>query len=384
VEIAAATADDSGTLDALLATFESSIDRVRRLRATQRPDASDDERLVRWAQGPRQQARRVLIVADKLPRRDTDGPLLSHIAALRGLGWTIELVASAELARGEAAAAGLKAWGVTCHRAPQVASVEEVLRRKRNDYDMVYIAGTDNTRVYAPLARIWQSKARIVACIDDIGPPTLSAMRMVDATIVHTSDNADRLRTMAPGATIHIVPWVAHTLVGSGKKRPFQGIGFIGQEGAAWFADVVMPLVWARDPDIACVFAGPSRSGDPRIQFVPDTDTMLSIVRATAAIGPNSLILDSFAAGVPSVLTPAAAASLALSKPLRSTIVETEADMADMLCDIYHQPALRGRFARAGLALARDCYTEAAAEAAMTVAVGSGSSRVGARLARAG
>ena len=384
VEIAAATADDTGTLDALLATFQSSIDHVRRLRVTQRPDASDDERLVRWAQGPRQQAQRVLIVADKLPRRDTDGPLLSHIAALRGLGWAIEFVASAELARGEAAAAGLKAWGVTCHRAPQVASVEEVLRRKRNDYDMVYIADTDNTRVYAPLARIWQAKARVVACIDDIGPATLSAMRMVDATIVHTSDNADRLRAMAPGANIHIVPWVAQALVGAAKKRRFQGIGFIGQQGAAWFADTVMPLVWARDPDIACVFAGPGRPGDPRIQFVPDTDTMLGIVRATAAIGPNSLILDSFAAGVPSVLTPAAATSLSLSKPLHKTIVETEADMADMLCDIYHQPALHGRFARAGLALVRNCYTEAAAEAAMAVAVGSGSSRVGARLARAG
>ena len=94
--------------------------------------------------------------------------------------------------------------------------------------------------------------------------------------------------------------------------------------------------------------------------------------------------MDSFAAGVPSVLTPAAATSLSLSKPLHKTIVETEADMADMLCDIYHQPALHGRFARAGLALVRNCYTEAAAEAAMAVAVGSGSSRVGARLARAG
>ena len=188
---AAAAAGDVDTLDALLHTFQSSIDHIRRLRATRHPDTGGDDRLLRWAQGPRQQPKRALIVGDKLPRRDRDpqaAALLGHIAALRDLGWEIEFVAAAELARGDDAAAALKAWGVICHRAPLVASVEEVLRRKRNVFDMVYLFGLPNTEVYAPLARIWQPKARIVCGLHTMpagGTDGVRAIRMADAVVEH-------------------------------------------------------------------------------------------------------------------------------------------------------------------------------------------------------
>ena len=209
VDIASMAAGDTATLDALLETFQSNIDLIRRLRATQHPDTEGVDRLLRWAQGPRQQPKRVLIIGEKLPRRDRDPKaalLLSHIAALRGLGWEVEFVASAELARGDDAATALKAWGVTCHRAPLVASVEEVLRRKRNAFDMVTVLGLPNTQVYAPLARFWQPKARIVCCLPavrDAGGRSVNAIRMVDSVVVHSQAELDDLVRLAPGVTAH-------------------------------------------------------------------------------------------------------------------------------------------------------------------------------------
>ena len=71
-------------------------------------------------------------------------------------------MASAELARGDAAAAALKAFGVTCHRAPLVSSVEEVLRRKRDMFDLVCLRDDASAEAYAALARTWQARARVV------------------------------------------------------------------------------------------------------------------------------------------------------------------------------------------------------------------------------
>ncbi len=209
VDVAAEAAGDTATLAALLDTFQANIDRIRRLRATQRSDTDGDARLLRWAQGPRLEQKRVLIVADTLPRQKQAPDarlLLNQIAALRGLGWAVEFVASTELARGDAAAAALKAWGVTCHRAPFVASVEEVLRRKRNAFDMVYLFGLTNTHGYAPLARAWQAKARIVCGLPAVrGTDSrgIATLRMVDSIVVRSRTEAIALQRSAPGATVY-------------------------------------------------------------------------------------------------------------------------------------------------------------------------------------
>ena len=86
----------------------------------------------------------------------------ADIEALQAQGWEVEFVASAELARGDAAAAALKAFGVLCHRAPLVSSVEEVLRRKRDMFDLVCLRDHTSAEAYAALARTWQARARLV------------------------------------------------------------------------------------------------------------------------------------------------------------------------------------------------------------------------------
>ena len=77
--------------------------------------------------------------------------MLSPISALRSLGWSLEVVASNELAHGDDAVQARKPWGVTVHRPPVVSSVEEVLRRKRSMFDSVYPHRLPNAEGYAAL-----------------------------------------------------------------------------------------------------------------------------------------------------------------------------------------------------------------------------------------
>ena len=283
IELAANTASDPSTLDALLETLLLGVDQVRRMRATQE-QASGTDRLLSRRKSQRQRTKRALVIDDLMPRRDRDAgsnAILSHIAALKSLGWDIEFVASGQLADGDVAAAALAASGVTCHRAPRIASVEEVMRRNRNMFDMVYLHRLANAEAYTPLVRVWQPKARVVYSVADLHhvrsarqaavhentelaeaavylkARELNAIRMADAVITHSLAEADYLAREAPGAAVHVIPW---SLYAAPRKVPFlkrHGIAFVGgmrhapnPDAVRWMAAEVLPRIWARDPDL--------------------------------------------------------------------------------------------------------------------------------------
>ena len=141
-----------------------------------------------WNSGPRftltaplPQAGKDLQSADH--RRATAGPehdagsqaILSHAAALTAPGFQVEFVAAHELARAGQASVALEQAGYVVHRAPVVASVEEVLRRHRNAFDVVYLHRLANAEAYAPLARAWQARARLLYCVADLHHVRLGA-----------------------------------------------------------------------------------------------------------------------------------------------------------------------------------------------------------------
>ena len=408
VDGAAMATDGPEDLDALLATFLNGIDLVRRLRATQSAHNDGDERLLHWARGPRQQPKRALIVDTKLPRRDRSSgsaAVLSHVAALRALGWEVEVVASDELARGEDAIHALKAWGVTCHRAPLVSSVEEVLRRKRAMFDLVYLHRLPNAEAYAALARAWQPSARLVYSAATLAGGSLkareiTAMRMVDATIVQTAADAAYLRREASGARVHVISQALTATPRGVPKGEYQGLAFIGEAGDAadaealgWLTSEVMPLVWARHADMPLLLAGGgwTQSGlDQRIHVVGPVDrleSVLAAVRLTVAprrsgIGVHNAVLESLAAGVPCAMTPVSAEGIPLTGALLDAVTPNAEAMAALILDLHDKAALNGRHAREGLALVKAHYSEAVVTVAMRSAVGEGVPR--AALSRAG
>jgi hypothetical protein len=86
-------------------------------------------------------SRRALVIDEHWPCPNQDAgsqAVLSHMRALRRLGWRVEFAASAP-ANGPAAAL-LAAEGIIMHSAPAVHSVEEVLRGQPDRYGLILIA----------------------------------------------------------------------------------------------------------------------------------------------------------------------------------------------------------------------------------------------------
>ena len=155
-------------------------------------------------------------------------------------------------------------------------------------------------------------------------------------------------------------------------------------DAVRWLHDVVMPLVWARDPDMACLIVGPdwpsklAASMDARMRFVGQVgrlDEVFDTVRLTVAplrfgAGLKGKVLDSFAAGLPCVMSPIAAEGLPLSGPLLDLVAHSPEAMAEMICDLHHQSGLNRSRAAAGLTMIERHYATASVRSAMERAVG--------------
>ena len=431
IELAANTAGDAGTLDALLDTLLEGADRIRRLRATQPYDQSN-ERLIARAMPRDARPKRALVIDDMVPRPNHDAgssAILGHIAALRDLGWAVEFVAAGELSGGDDAVAALEAWGVTCHRSPRISSVEEVLRRKRNMYELVYLHRLSNAEAYAPLARVWQSKAKVIYSVADLHhvrtarqahihrteelaetavllrARELNAMRMVDSVITHSLAEAEYLSGEAPNIQVHVVPWAlrpAERTVALGSR---QGMAFIGgmrhapnPDAVRWLADEIMPRVWKHDPELECFLVGSDWSApvwgrlDPRIKLLGQVDRLDEVfdkVRLTVAplrfgAGVKGKVLESFAAGLPCVMTPIAAEGIPLNGLLPSAVSDDPAVLAGLIHDLHHHPLLNERHAADGLSLIRAHYTEDTVRTALEAVTGPGTPRSPVALARVG
>ena len=344
--------------------------------------------------------RRALIIDSLLPRPDHDAgsqAVLGHAAALAALGFQVEFAAAHELARAEAASAALAARGYVVHRAPHVASIEEVLRRHRNAFDIVYLHRLANAEAYAPLARAWQARARLLYSVADLHHVRLArqaavqasaetaaearamrvrefnAMRQCDAVITHSPAEAAYLRREAPGASVHVVAWTP-----SARPRPVplaarQGLAAIGSwmhepnvDAVRWLVSDIMPLVWAAAPKLELLVAGsdwPARVpwiGDPRVKLVGPVgsiDSLLATVRLTAAAlrfgaGLKGKVLDSFAAEVPCVMTPVAAEGFPLDGALPNLVAEDAAALAALIVKLHQERPFHRAAARDGLALA--------------------------------
>jgi O-antigen biosynthesis protein len=239
---------------------------------------------------PNGKLRRALIIDSHLPRPEHDAgsqAILGHAAALASLGFQVEFIAAHELARVEQASPALEQAGYVVHQVPHVASVEEVLRRHRNAFDVVYLHRLANAEAYAPLARAWQARARLLYCVADLHHVRLArqaevqasdemadaarsmrvrelnAMRLCDAVITHSTAEAAYLARVAPGAAVHVVAWTPLARPRAMPLAARHGVAAIGSwshepnvDAVRWLVSDIMPLVWAAVPGIELLVVG--------------------------------------------------------------------------------------------------------------------------------
>jgi glycosyltransferase involved in cell wall biosynthesis len=344
------------------------------------------------------------------PARDAgSNALLSHIEALRALGYTVDLMATDEADR--KAPAWLARRGITC---PAYPAVEALLRARGAAYDVVYMHRLAVAGPYGPLvASICPNAKRIFSLADlqhlrlrrqaaaesdfALGAKAralrgreIAAMRMADTVITHSAAEAAYLRDACPDIDLHVVPWHVKPRPPASPPEARFGIAFIGgydhppnRDAVGWLMDEILPLVWQAAPHITCSVAGAGwpaqalQSLDPRVTmhgFVPDLDNVFRASRLTVAplrfgAGVKGKVLESFAAGLPCVMTPIAAEGIFLPQGAEALIGDTAAALAALLVQLHDNIALCASLSDALRPLIARHYSQAAVATALASAI---------------
>jgi glycosyltransferase involved in cell wall biosynthesis len=350
------------------------------------------------------QAPRALVIDDRFPDAGRDAgsvAILSHMRALAALGFEISFAAAG--AMDDRAAQALEEEGFAVCGEPFYYTVEDVLKRQAGCFDLVYLHRLSNARQYLALARTHQPKARIVYSVADlhhlrltrqgeiqrrpevvalgrrVGFAEMTAAQMADAVITHSPFEAELLaRTVSPGK-VHVVPWA---VAPRPRGTPFAerwGLALIGQfehapnpDAASWFIQSVMPLVWTEQPWIQLLIVGHGWTEerlpghDKLIEIIGPVDDLEQVfdrVRLTVAplrfgAGIKGKVLESFAAGIPCVMSPVAAEGLAPRWPLDELVGDDADALARTILRFHGDEAANRAATEAGLAMIAEEFSE--------------------------
>ncbi|MBE7210069.1 MAG: glycosyltransferase, partial [Gluconacetobacter diazotrophicus] len=363
---------------------------------------------------------RALVIDERMPSPDRDAgsaAILSHVSALRRLGYEVSVAAAeAGWTDGTDTAAVRAAGAITCDRAC-FGTVEELLRRQSGCFDVVYLHRVGIAAAYGSLVRRTMPRARLLYGVADLhhlrfrrqaavqNRPELlglanrvrleecTAAWQADAVLTHSGAEAELLRRMVPGAKVYEVPW-AFTPRDEDEAGPGfaerSGLVFLGNYGhepnedaARWLVEELMPLVWARQPGLTCILAG--RDMTPRIHALgrPGVEILgavselrplwdrvrLSVAPLRFGAGVKGKVLDSFAAGVPCVMTPVAAEGLELPPSLSSWVAAEPRELAELILRMHDDRGAHLRARAAGLDLLRDRHDESDVAEALLAAI---------------
>lgn len=351
--------------------------------------------------------RRALVVDDLVPALERDAgsnAIVSHMRALRALGYEVSFVAAATLGTDKEAGAPLAELGIHHCRAPFYASVEEILRRQSECFDLIYLHRLSNAMRYLALARDYGGRANVLYSVADLhflrlsrqaqaqGRPELGALSArirqseltaaagANVVITHSEVEAALLRKVIRNVNVHVVPWALPARPTQVPWRERQGVAFIGHfshapnpDAARYLVQQIMPRVWRTHPHIHCLVAG-SAAGPaieqlrgPRVEIlghVPQLATLLDRVRLTVAplrfgAGVKGKVLESFAAGVPCVMTPNAAEGIPLPAVLMHAVAQGPERLAAQIIRLHEEEGEAEAAARAGSELIGQTYSEA-------------------------
>lgn len=415
-----ATAFDRPTQEAieqLLTTVADEADFVRRLTfltdqadklrqryANYQSGAEERQRRrsAQWSEGARQPGAapadpskpRALVIDDRIPILNHDAgsnAILSHMRSLQRIGYEVTFAPASLRGNG----ADLEAEGIACCLHPWYATIEEVLKRQRGAFSLVYMHRVTTAGRYTTLARDYQPKARLVFSVADlhhlrlarqaeieqrselrahserIRISELAAAWQSDAVITHSTAEATVLRQHMLSSKVHVVPWSVTprpTAVPFAERR---GLAFIGGYGhrpnvdaALWLTDEIVPALDNFGCSTTCLLVGSDmpdvlrnlqrHNVDP-VGQVPDLAAVFDRVRVTVAplaygAGVKGKVLDSLAAGVPCVCTPAAAEGLDLPEVLLKQVASTPESLARSIRALPEDEELNRACSAAGLA----------------------------------
>ena len=347
------------------------------------------ERLVR---------RRAFFIDDSVPTPDQDAgsnAAFEHMRALLALGYKVTFIPADNMAKIDPYTARLQKLGIECLYYPHFWSVEEVFRKAAVKPDLVYLHRHSNASKYATMARRYFPGCRIVYNVADLHflrmerqaaqePGTISpadlamqrrselaAMQDTDSVIVHSPVEAAMLREIDPGLNVQVVRW---TVKPRPSPKPFAeraGAAFVGGFGHApnvdavrYYISDILPALHAQEPGCTTYLVGsklPDEFRDLRVPgihpvgFVPALADILHRLRCTVVplrygAGIKGKVLESFAHGLPCVMTSIAAEGLELPEDLAWLVTDDPVEFAGKVARLHEDEAFNRALANAGLA----------------------------------
>jgi glycosyltransferase involved in cell wall biosynthesis len=355
-----------------------------------------------------------LVLDEYSPSTARDGgaaAILSHMRALRRLGYEVSFVAASDLRQ---TGQELAADGITVCASPFYASVEEVLRRNAGCFDVVYLHRVSIAVRYLGLVRTHLPRARVIYSVADLHhvrlarqaaiqdrPELLDESRRLhqaecaaaaaaDATITHSAEEAALLRQCVPAARVHVVPWAVPAGRAPVSFTRRHGVAFIGNfahapnlDAARFLAEDIMKLVWQQDPALTCFLVGSRmpasirRLARPNLVAtgaVTDLAEIFEQVRLTVAplrfgAGVKAKVLASFAAGIPCVMSPVAAEGIALPPVLQADIAASAAALAARIVVLHGDAGANRRASQAGRIMVKANFEERSVADALRQAI---------------
>jgi glycosyltransferase involved in cell wall biosynthesis len=409
-------APDDAALDALSDTFRRGLAWVEEARAERAARPSTHSAALLTRAHARPQKRRALIIDDRMPDPTRDAgsnAVLGHMRALCELGYSVEFVAARQ--RDGRGVDHLLSGGfddVRWHTTSD--SVEDVLSRNADGYELVYLHRVSNAVAYAGLVRQWCPHAHLIYSVADlhhvrmarqarvqalpqlmaraqsVKQTELLAMRIVDAVITHSTAEAAYLSALGPGARVHVVPWPIAVTPPGMSFRERSGLAFIGSvahepnpDAVLWLIEEIMPRVWERNASITCRIVGRGWSDlltgklDRRIRFVghvPDLASVLDQVRLTVAplrfgAGLKGKVLDSLAAGVPCAMSEIAAEGIPVGPGLTELVGRDATELAELICRLHGNKPFNTAMSAAGRAVIAAEFNMARVKSALASAL---------------
>jgi glycosyltransferase involved in cell wall biosynthesis len=357
------------------------------------------------------------VIDDEVPDPDRDAgsqAILSHMRSLQRLGYQVSFIGARDLNDRSVETTALSAADIDCWLAPFYVSVEELMERQAQSFDLIYLHRVSNASKYMALARQHHPRARILYSVAELShfrlagqakieerPELLAASRSAqlaectaawsaDAVITHSSQEAAWLRQAVPEAHVYQAPWAVPCRPSPEPFAKRRGVAFIGSyshhpniDAAIFLAEEIMPLVWRRDSRIECLLVGSHMPEVIRklvrpslipIGHVADLEAILGRIRLTVdplryGAGVKGKVLNSFAAGVPCIMTPVAAEGIDLPPVLKAVIGTSAEELAECILSLHKDGALYREAAAAGLTLIESQFSDAKVDAALKAAI---------------
>lgn len=361
--------------------------------------------------------RRAYFIDDTVPTPDQDAgsnAAIEHMRTLMDLGYKVTFLPADNMCRIDPYTANLLKLGIECKYHPHYWSVEEVFRKAENKPDLVYLHRYTNASKYATMVRRYFPDCRIVYNVADlhflrmerqllIEPGTvtpaqvamqrrseMSAMMNVDCVIVHSPSEAKLLHEADPTLNVEVVRWTVRTRPTLIPFAERSGTAFVGGFGHAPNVDAVnfligeiVPQLRRQSPYCTTYLIGSKMPdemtslqvpGVVPIGFVPVLADVLHKLRCTVVslrygAGIKGKVLESFAHGLPCIMSEVASEGLELPADLAWLVAHTPAEFAEKIARVHEDEAFNQKLSEAGLAYIEKRHKASVVKESLRVAV---------------